>query len=110
MTEDDHTKEKTGAELLNNQWPVPIRYKGIHSQPGGQENGSLISVFCHLQTVGPSSGRSSYFRRKKDVNCDKPHFFCLGGGLQKKIKKLLAQLNYKRNISDQKVKLLFRNK
>lgn len=81
-------RETTGAELLSiKMLPVPIRYKGKPSQPGGQENGSLISVFSHLHTVGPSSGRSICFRRNEDVNCDEPHFFCLGGGLQKKRKK-----------------------
>ncbi len=58
-------KETTGAELLNKMLPVPIRYKGKPSQPGGQVNGSLISVFSHLQTVGPSRWQKQLIQEKE---------------------------------------------
>lgn len=89
MTEDDHTKEKTGAELLSikNMLPVPIRYKGRHSQPHGQEkmvhlyqSFVICKLWVHLVAEAVISGERR-MRIVMKISTEKPYFFCLGGGL-----------------------------
>lgn len=73
MTDDDHRKEKTGAELLsiNNMLPVPIR-QGIHSQTGGcrkmvqlYQSFVICKLWVHLVAEAVISGA------KGDANSDK---------------------------------------
>lgn len=79
---------KTGAEILsiNNVACAIWVQRDILPSKRKQENGSDISVFCHLQFWVHLEAEAVISGAKEDVNSDdisRPHFFCLGGGLQK---------------------------